>query len=103
LINTPHGIAVNASDKLPFAQRMMIKVIHGLKASKLLMDYKNPATSKTEYRFYGYITRKSDKKILIQSDIDISQAEGHIISGEGLDAALRCLSDFRVRESKTRI
>ena len=81
-------------DRLPFFHRLLIRVIHGIRASKLLLDHKDPVKNSTEFRFYGYITRKSETKIFIQSDIDISQASGHIISGEGLRAALFALSQF---------
>jgi len=81
-------------DRLPFFHRLIIRAIHGLKVSKLLLDHKDPVHKSTEYRFYGYITRKSEIKIFIQSDIDISNANGHIISGEGLNAALCALSQF---------
>ncbi|MDH3378475.1 MAG: hypothetical protein OEQ39_16160 [Gammaproteobacteria bacterium] len=87
-------VTATRRDRLPFFHRLIIRAIHGLKASKLLLDHKDPVNKNTEYRFYGYITRKSAIKIFIQSDIDISKAHGHIISGEGLIAALCALSQF---------
>ena len=86
--------AIRASDRLPFAQRLMIKIFFGLKGSKLLLDHRNPSTDETEFRFNGFITRKSVVKVLIQSDMDISQNEGHVISGDGLDAILCALSEY---------
>ena len=93
LANRARPVPATGSDRLPFFHRMMIRVIHGIRASLLLMDYKHPATHETEYRFYGYVTRKSDKKIFIQSDLDISHSSGNVISGEGLEAALEVLAD----------
>ena len=93
LANRARPVSATASDRLPFFHRLMLRVIHGIRASLLLMDYTNPATHATEYRFYGYVSRNSAKKIFIQSDLDISRSSGHVISGEGLEAALAVLAD----------
>ena len=81
-------------DRLPFFHRQIIKLIHGLQTSKLLLDHKDPGTGDTEYRFFGYVTRKSDIKVFIQSQFEMSKSEGHIISGEGFLSALNVLAQF---------
>ncbi len=86
--------ATRTHDKLPFAHRLLLKVIFGVRASKLLLDLRNPHTRATDYRFYGFVTRTSGKKIFIQSDLDISKGHGTVISGEGLEAALQVLQDY---------
>jgi len=78
-------------DKLPFFHGLLCRAIHGVKASRLLIDNKNPVSGNTEYRLFGYITRKSEIKILIQSDSDIANNNAHIISGEGLRACISLL------------
>ena len=80
--------------KLPFAHRLLLKAIFGIRASKLLLDLRDPQTRATDYRFYGFVTRTSGKKIFIQSDLDISKGHGTVISGEGLEAALQVLQDY---------
>ena len=87
-------VDVGARDALPFAHRLLLKLIHGIRTSKLLLDLTNPKTHRTEYRFYAYVTRKSDIKVFIQSDLDISGAQGHVISGDGLLAALQVLAEY---------
>lgn len=86
-------------DRLPFAHRAVLRVIHGLRTSRMLLDLKDPDTGRTEFRCYGYVTRKSEIKVFLQSDLDISNAAGHVISGAGLDAALQALSGFLERAS----
>ena len=86
--------ATRTRDKLPFAQRLLLKAIFGVRASKLLLDLRDPYTRATDYRFYGFVTRKSGKKIFIQSDLDISNGHGTVFSGGGLDAALQVLKDY---------
>ncbi len=94
LAGTPRPMAVNPRDRLPLAHRLLIKAIHGIRASMLLLDYRDPVSNATDYRFYGYVTRKSDNKIFIQSGLDIANREGSVISGEGFAAALQVLADF---------
>lgn len=86
--------ATRARDRLPFVHRLLIKAIFGIRASKLLLDLRDPDTRETDYRFYGFVTRKSDHKIFIQSERDISSREGTVISGECLAAALEVLAAF---------
>ena len=83
-----------ASDRLPFFHGLVCRAIHGVKASRLLIDNKNPFSRNTEYRLFGYITRKSDIKVLIQSDSDIANNNAHIVSGEGLRACTSVLSEY---------
>ena len=92
LAGTQRG-AGGETGALPLAQRLMIKVIHGIRASALLLDHRNPSTGETEYLFYGYVTRKSEIKVFIQSDLDIVNSNGHVISGEGFQAALNVLTE----------
>jgi hypothetical protein len=94
LANTPRPLAANPRDRLPLAHRLLIKAIHGIRASKLLLDHRDPVSNEMDYRFYGYVTRKSGKKIFIQSDLDISNGHGSVISGEGFAAALQVLAGF---------
>jgi hypothetical protein len=94
MADSQRPVAMRAFDKLPLSQRWSISLIQGIKASKFLLDHKNPTTKKTDFLFYGYITKKSVKKILIQSDIDASQAEGLVVAGDGLNAALDVLSEY---------
>lgn len=89
------------NDRLPFIQRQVIRLIHGISASKLLLDLEDPVTKQSEYRFYGYVTRKSEIKVFIQTDPSISHSEGHIISGPGLDAVFSALSQFLETENTT--
>lgn len=86
-------------DKLPFIHGLFCRAIHGIRASKLLIDLKNPTRNRTEYRLFGYITRKSEIKVFIQSEIDITNSKAHIISGEGFAAALSSLSEFLVKQN----
>ena len=88
------GAALQSRDKLPFVHRMMLRLIHGIRASRLLLDLRNPRTRTTEYRFYGYITRNSKCKVFLQSDMDISQSNGQVISGDGFAAAVGRLSEY---------
>jgi hypothetical protein len=93
--------ATRTRDKLPFAHRLLLKAIFGVRSSKLLLDLRDPHTRETEYRFYGFVTRKSDPKIFIQSDLDISSRKGTVISGECLAAALQVLADYLDSEEST--
>lgn len=94
LARMPRPMAANRHDRLPFVHRLLLKAIFGLRASKLLLDHRDPVSHETDYRFYGFVTRKSDKKIFIQSDLDISNRHGTVISGECLAATLQVLADF---------
>jgi hypothetical protein len=90
----PRAVFAGGRDALPFFHGLVLKLIHGVRVSMLLLDLTNPETQRTECRFYGYVTRKSDIKVFIQSDLDISTAKGHVISGDGLQAALQALAEY---------
>ena len=94
LTNRPEVTTPTASDRLPLPARVLLNLIHGIRASRLLLEHPDPSTRETAYRFYGYVTRKSDTKILLQSDIDISRAESHVISGNGFAAVLDVLAQY---------
>ena len=91
-VSQRYGTA-SARDKLPFFHGLLCRVIHGVKASRLLIDNKNPVSGNTEYRLFGYVTRKSEIKVLIQSGSDIANNNAHIISGEGLRACISMLTE----------
>jgi hypothetical protein len=83
-----------AHDRLPLAHRLLLGVIFGIRASKLLLDHRDPGGGDADYRFYGFVTRKSKIRIFIQSDLDVSNRDGTVISGECLAAALEVLAAF---------
>ncbi len=94
LAHMSRAIVDNRHDRLPFVHRLLLKAIFGLRASKLLLDHRDPVSHETDYRFYGFVTRTSDKRIFIQSDPNISNQHGTVISGECLAATLQVLADY---------
>jgi len=81
-------------DRLPFVHRLIIKAIFGIRASRLLLDHRDPRSRKTDYSFYGVVTRGSEIRVFLQSDMDRANRNGTVISGEGFAAALGVLKDF---------
>ncbi len=81
-------------NKLPFVHRLILGVMHGVKLSRLLLDHSDPDDGDLEIRMYGYVTRKGDTKVFIQSDLDASQGRGHVVSGEGMRAVMEVLGDY---------
>ncbi len=94
LARTPRPLPANTRDRLPLVHRLLLKAIFGVRASKLLLDLRDPDSQATDYRFFGFVTRKSENKIFIQSGLDISKSDATVISGEGFAAALQVLAGF---------
>jgi hypothetical protein len=97
------AVAIQSRDKLPFIHRMILKLIHGIRVSRLLLDLRNPRTRTTEYRFYGYITRNSERKVFLQSDMDISKSNGYVISGNGFAAVLQQLAEYGEQQASPKL
>lgn len=87
----PHVPTVG-SNRLPLFQRLVAKVVHGVKASRLLIESSSGDSGSAGIQIYGYVTRNDDTKVLLrwQSSDDSSQ----IVSSEGIRAMVRALSDY---------
>jgi hypothetical protein len=83
-----------ARDRLPVAHRLILKVIFGIRASKLLFEQPEGRWGKAEDRFYGFVTRKSETRVYIMPEQSGSKQEGIVISGEGFAAVLSVLAEF---------
>lgn len=87
-------IKPSESDRLPRFYRILFKIAHGVKNSMLLLDHRNPKTGRTDFKFYGYVTRKSEKKIFVVSALDSFVGHAFVISGQALELSLFKLSEF---------
>ncbi len=87
-------VAPRPRDRLPFMFRLMLKPIFGIRASILLLEQRDALIKMTDYRIYGFVTRKSETKVLILSDVAASKKEGTVISGDGFAAVLKVLAEF---------
>ena len=94
LARMPRPLTANRHDRLPFVHRLLLKAIFGIRTSKLLLDHGDRVSHENVYRIYGFVTRTADPKIFIQSELDISNQHGTVISGECLAAVLQVLADF---------
>ena len=74
--------------------RLMLKPIFGIKASILLLKQRDSVFKMTDYCIFGFVTRKSETKVLILSDVTASKKEGTVISGDGFAAVLKVLAEF---------
>jgi hypothetical protein len=79
-------------DKIPWGPRLFLKVIYGVKASVLLLDGKDPCVD-GDVAIYGFISRKSEKKVFFPKYLD-SSGQVLVVSGEGFSIVLEALSAF---------
>ncbi len=92
MANAAGFVTTATIDTIPWGPRLFLKVIYGVKASVLLLDGKDPCVD-DDFAVYGFISRKSKKKVFFPEFLDLS---GHVvvIPGDALSAVLKALSTF---------
>ena len=91
-----------ARDRLPFMYRLMMGAIFGIRASKQLFNNTNPRSGCPDYRFYGFVTRKAETRVLLLSRAGASKQEGTVISGDGFSTMLGVLAEFLASDEAAR-
>lgn len=91
---SPDTFAGGSSDKPPLAFGLLYleRVVHGIKASKLLLTQGDSSGRETLYTYYGFITRKKTQRIMIYCPSDIEQTD--FIAGEAFRALVHALATW---------
>jgi len=78
-------------NKLPFLPGLMAKVLHGVKASRLLVDDGDRSSGSPDIRMHAYVSRKSDVRVVLH--VDAGDNSSHLVSGAGIRAMAQILAD----------
>lgn len=81
-------------DRLPFMLWLMLKAMFGVRASKLLGELPGGTNARPDYRIFGFVTRKSETRVMIQRGAGGSSQHGNVITSEGFGAMLDALAEY---------
>ena len=72
-----------------FGIGLVIRLIHGIRGSKMLVRQSWPDDKGSWVRFHGYLDRKGRRRLLVQKAIDLAGVyEGMLLPGEVADAII---------------
>lgn len=75
-----------------FGIGLIIRLIHGIRGSKMLVRQSWPDKKDNWVRFHGYLDRKGRRRLLVQKDIELAGVyEGTLLPGEVADAMISCI------------
>lgn len=74
----------------------VIRLIHGIKGSKMLVRHSWPDTKGSWIRFHAYLDRKDRRRVLMQTDLDLAgKYEGTLFEAEVVEAIIRRLETLK--------
>lgn len=87
----PGNVPTAGRNKLPFFPGLVAKVIHGVKASRLLVDEGDRSSGSPSIRMHAYVSRKNDVRVVLH--INAGDNSSQLVSGAGIRAMAQVLAD----------
>ncbi len=87
----PGNVPTAGRNKLPFLPGLMAKVLHGVKASRLLVDDGDRSSGSPDIRMHAYVSRKNDVRVVLH--VDAGDNSSQLVSGAGIRAMAQVLAD----------
>ena len=86
----PGSVPTAGRNKLPFLPGLMAKVIHGVKASRLLVDEGDRSSGSPDIKMHAYVSRKNDVRVVLH--LNTGDNSSQLVSGAGIRAMAQVLA-----------